>query len=46
MLPVIAVFLFLAVWLPCCASDIAFPLMWVRHNQDADSRGVQEDLHP
>jgi hypothetical protein len=26
--PAVAVFLFLAVWLPCCTSDIVFPLMW------------------
>jgi len=25
----IAVFLFLAVWIPCCTSDIIFPLLWV-----------------
>ena len=27
---VIFVFLFLAVWLPCCVSDIAFPLLFTR----------------
>ena len=26
----IAVFLFLAVWVPCCASDIVFPLLFVK----------------
>jgi hypothetical protein len=26
----IAVFLFLAVWIPCCTSDIVFPLLWVK----------------
>jgi hypothetical protein len=26
----IAVFLFLAVWIPCCTSDIVFPLLFVR----------------
>ena len=25
-----AVFLFLAVWIPCCTSDIVFPLVWVK----------------
>jgi len=30
LLPLIFVFLFLAVWLPCCLSDIAFPLLFVR----------------
>ena len=28
---VIAVFLFLAVWLPCCTSDIVFPLLFTRN---------------
>ena len=26
----IAVFLFLAVWVPCCTSDIVFPLLFAR----------------
>ena len=30
LLPIIFVFLFLAVWIPCCVSDIVFPLLWVR----------------
>lgn len=30
LLPIIFVFLFLAVWIPCCFSDIVFPLLWVR----------------
>jgi hypothetical protein len=29
-MPLIFVFLFLAVWLPCCLSDIVFPLLFVR----------------
>lgn len=29
LLPVIFVFLFLAVWIPCCIGDIVFPLLWV-----------------
>lgn len=28
LLPVIFIFLFLAVWIPCCISDIVFPLLW------------------
>lgn len=28
----LAVFLFLAVWLPCCTSDIVFPLLWVKRD--------------
>ena len=30
LLPFIFMFLFLSVWLPCCISDIVFPLLWVR----------------
>jgi hypothetical protein len=30
LIPFIFLFLFLAVWLPCCVSDIAYPLLWVR----------------
>lgn len=28
-----AVFLFLAVWIPCCTSDIVFPLLWVKEGK-------------
>lgn len=31
---VIFVFLFIAVWLPCCISDIIFPLLFVRDNNN------------
>lgn len=34
LLPVLLVFLFLAVWLPCCVSDIVFPLLWVKGQAD------------
>jgi len=30
LLPVIFLFLFLAVWIPCCMSDIVFPLLFIR----------------
>ncbi len=30
LLPFIFLFLFLAVWMPCCISDIVFPLLFVR----------------
>ena len=30
LLPIIFVFLFLAVWIPCCVSDIVFPLLWIK----------------
>jgi hypothetical protein len=29
----IGVFLFLAVWIPCCASDIVFPMLFVRRTE-------------
>lgn len=29
LLPFVFLFLFLAVWLPCCFSDIVYPLLWV-----------------
>lgn len=30
----IAVFLFLAVWIPCCTSDIVFPLLFVKKDKN------------
>ena len=36
MLPFILVFLFLAVWLPCCLSDIVYPLLWVEKTHVAE----------
>jgi len=30
LLPFITIFLFLAVWVPCCTSDIVFPLLFAR----------------
>lgn len=30
----IPVFLFLAVWIPCCTSDIVFPMLFVRKTSD------------
>jgi len=30
LLPLVFLFLFLAVWLPCCISDIVFPLLFTR----------------
>jgi hypothetical protein len=29
-LPFVFVFLFLAVWVPCCTSDIVYPLLWTK----------------
>ena len=33
LLPFIFIFLFLAVWLPCCVSDIIYPLIFVRNEK-------------
>jgi len=38
----IAVFLFLAVWLPCCTSDIVFPLLFAE-KMTGRSRTVSAD---
>ena len=35
LLPFVFLFLFLAVWIPCCLSDIVYPLLWVRKAQPA-----------
>ena len=35
LLPFIFLFLFLAVWIPCCTSDIIYPLLFVRKTQTA-----------
>ena len=32
----VAVFLFLAVWLPCCTSDIVFPLLFAERSRSAE----------
>jgi len=37
----VAVFLFLAVWVPCCTSDIAFPLLWIKNKN-----GNNKHRHP
>ena len=34
----IAVFLFLAVWVPCCTSDIVFPLLFSRGRRELVAR--------
>jgi hypothetical protein len=28
-----AIFIFLAVWIPCCISDIVFPLLFVKDSK-------------
>ena len=36
---IIFVFLFLAVWVPCCLSDIVFPLLFVKNKNQRTSNG-------
>jgi len=36
LLPFVFLFLFFAVWIPCCVSDIVYPLLWVREAQTAE----------
>jgi hypothetical protein len=42
MMATIAVFLFLAVWIPCCASDIVFPMLFVRSGKGRDAARAPE----
>jgi hypothetical protein len=34
LLPFVFIYLFLAVWLPCCVSDIVYPLLWVGNSHE------------
>jgi hypothetical protein len=34
LLPLVFLFLFLGVWIPCCTSDIVYPLLFVRKGQE------------
>jgi len=45
LLPLIFVFLFLAVWLPCCLSDIVFPLLFVRKVADGQDMAYTSHHH-
>jgi hypothetical protein len=42
LLPFVSVFLFLAVWIPCCTSDIVYPLLFVRMKPELLSPERQE----
>jgi hypothetical protein len=35
---VVFAFLFLAVWIPCCVSDIVFPLLFAGGRDDGNAR--------
>jgi len=41
LLPFIFLFLFLAVWIPCCTSDIVYPLLFVRKEKELPSQGEE-----
>jgi len=42
LLPFIFLFLFLAVWIPCCTSDIVYPLLFVRKEPEPPSPEKRE----
>jgi hypothetical protein len=42
LLPSIFLILFLAVWIPCCASDIIYPLLFVRKQPNVSSPEAQK----
>jgi len=42
LLPYVFLFLFLSVWIPCCTSDIIYPLLFVRKEPELSSPQRQE----
>jgi len=44
LLPYVFLFLFLSVWIPCCASDIIYPLLFVRRKRQALPPEAQESV--
>jgi hypothetical protein len=42
LLPLIFLFLFLSVWIPCCTSDIIYPLLFVRRKPELPAPERQE----
>ena len=45
LLPIIFVFLFLAVWIPCCMSDIVFPLLFIRRVATGEDMAYTKHHH-
>ena len=45
LLPLIFLFLFLAVWLPCCLSDIVFPLLFIRRVATPEEKAYTNHHH-
>ena len=46
LLPFIFLFLFLAVWIPCCLSDIIFPLLFTRKRLPSPEHVTYNHYHP
>ena len=40
----IFIFLFIAVWLPCCISDIVFPLLFVKSATNSHTLGIKQEV--
>ena len=45
LLPFVFLFLFLAVWIPCCTSDIVYPLLFVRKSAELSLQHGDEITH-
>ena len=45
LLPFVFLFLFLAVWIPCCTSDIVYPLLFVRKSAELSLQHGDEINH-
>ncbi len=41
----ISIFLFLAVWIPCCISDIVFPLLFVKKQMTDKDLYARTKIH-
>jgi hypothetical protein len=45
LLPFVFLFLFLAVWIPCCTSDIVYPLLFIRKSAELSLQHGDEITH-
>jgi hypothetical protein len=49
LLPFVFLFLFLAVWIPCCTSDIVYPLLFIRKAPESSlphGKEIDHGFHP
>ena len=46
LLPFIFLFLFLSVWIPCCVSDIVYPLLFVKKDKKSATEDITGPLPP